>query len=86
VKQAGVQAVELSDKIEISPGNLSIGTMGLAKGLELRAVSAKACDDEVIPLQERIENVADMLIWKKSTTVSGTSFTSHAPVPATISW
>jgi hypothetical protein len=27
IKQAGVEAVELSDKIEITPGKLSIGTM-----------------------------------------------------------
>ena len=34
-------------------------TMHLAKGLEFRAVAVMACDDEVIPLQERIEAVAD---------------------------
>ena len=28
-------------------------------GLEFRAVAVMACDDEVLPLQERIENVAD---------------------------
>jgi superfamily I DNA/RNA helicase len=33
--------------------------MHLAKGLEFRAVVVKACDDEVMPLQERIESVAD---------------------------
>ena len=33
--------------------------MHLDKGLEFRAVAVMACDDEVIPLQERIENVAD---------------------------
>ena len=33
--------------------------MHLAKGLEFRAVIVMACDDEVIPLQERIEMVAD---------------------------
>ena len=33
--------------------------MHLAKGLEFRAVAVMACDDEVIPLQERIETVAD---------------------------
>jgi superfamily I DNA/RNA helicase len=33
--------------------------MHLAKGLEFRAVAVMACDDEVIPLQERIESVAD---------------------------
>jgi superfamily I DNA/RNA helicase len=33
--------------------------MHLAKGLEFRTVVVMACDDEVIPLQERIEMVAD---------------------------
>ena len=36
-----------------------IATMHLAKGLEFRAVAVMACDDEVIPLQERIQNVGD---------------------------
>jgi len=40
-------------------GYASIGTMNLAKGLEFRAVVVMACDDEVIPLQERIEQVSD---------------------------
>jgi superfamily I DNA/RNA helicase len=33
--------------------------MHLAKGLEFRAVAVMACDDEVVPLQERIEAVGD---------------------------
>ena len=32
----------------------------LADGLEFRAVMVAACDDEVIPLQARIEAVADI--------------------------
>ena len=40
-------------------GHLSVSTMHLAKGLEFRAVVVMACDDEVIPLQARIENVGD---------------------------
>jgi superfamily I DNA/RNA helicase len=59
VKRAGMQAVELSDRVEVTPGKLSLGTMHLAKGLEFRAVAVMACDDEVIPSQERIENVGD---------------------------
>ncbi len=59
VKKSGAGAVELSDKIETTQGRVSIGTMHLAKGLEFRAVAVMACDDEVIPLQERIESVAD---------------------------
>ena len=33
--------------------------MHLAKGLEFRAVVVMACDDEIVPLQERIETVTD---------------------------
>lgn len=33
--------------------------MHLAKGIEFRAVVVMACDDEIIPSQERIETVAD---------------------------
>lgn len=40
-------------------GSVAIGTMHLAKGLEFRAVAVMACDDEVLPFQERIESVAD---------------------------
>ena len=33
--------------------------MHLAKGFEFRAVAVMACDDEVVPLQARVEAVAD---------------------------
>ena len=33
--------------------------MHLAKGLEYRAVVVAACDDEILPLQSRIENITD---------------------------
>jgi superfamily I DNA/RNA helicase len=33
--------------------------MHLAKGLEFKAVAVMACDDDILPLQERIETVAD---------------------------
>ena len=36
-----------------------VGTVHRAKGLEFRAVAVAECDDEVLPLQSRIENVAD---------------------------
>lgn len=38
---------------------LPIGTMHLAKGLEYRGVAVMACDDDALPLQERIESVTD---------------------------
>ena len=49
----------LDDHVETTSGLASICTMHLAKGLEFRAVAVMACDDEVIPLQERVESVAD---------------------------
>lgn len=49
----------LDEHLQTTSGQVSIGTMHLAKGLEFRAVAVIACDDEVIPLQERIENVGD---------------------------
>ena len=56
---AGVACKLLDEKVETSGGYVSISTMHLAKGLEFRAVIVMACDDEVIPLQERIEMVSD---------------------------
>ena len=49
----------LDEKVETTVGFASLSTMHLAKGLEFRAVSLMACDDEIIPLQSRIESVAD---------------------------
>ena len=59
VKAADVPYVALNEKMETKHGHLSIATMHLAKGLEFRAVAVMACDDDVIPLQERIESVSD---------------------------
>jgi superfamily I DNA/RNA helicase len=59
LQSAGIDAAELNDRAEIPAGRVAIGTMHLAKGLEFRAVCVMACDDEVIPSQERIEAVAD---------------------------
>jgi superfamily I DNA/RNA helicase len=49
----------LDERVETASGHVSISTMHLAKGLEFRAVVVMACDDEIIPLQERIETVGD---------------------------
>jgi mRNA-degrading endonuclease RelE of RelBE toxin-antitoxin system len=62
--RAAVEAAKLpykvlDDNVETTTGRASISTMHLAKGLEFRTVVVMACDDEVIPLQERIETVAD---------------------------
>jgi superfamily I DNA/RNA helicase len=59
VESAGLPFRVLDDHVETTSGRVSMSTMHLAKGLEFRAVVVMACDDEVIPLQERIETVAD---------------------------
>lgn len=56
---AGLAYKVLDENVDTTAGMVSICTMHLAKGLEFRAVVVMACDDEVIPLQERIETVAD---------------------------
>jgi UvrD-like helicase C-terminal domain/AAA domain len=59
VEAAGLPFKMLDDNVETTTGYVSISTMHLAKGLEFRTVVVMACDDEIIPLQERIEAVAD---------------------------
>ncbi len=59
VKEAGLDFKILDEQVETTSGYVSISTMHLAKGLEFRAVVVMACDDEIIPLQERIETVGD---------------------------
>ena len=59
IEAAGLSYKTLDEHVETTRGNVSLCTMHLAKGLEFRAVVVMACDDEVIPLQERIETVTD---------------------------
>jgi mRNA-degrading endonuclease RelE of RelBE toxin-antitoxin system len=59
VKKAGMTFRILDEHVETESGQVSISTMNLAKGLEFRAVVVMACDDEIVPLQERIETVGD---------------------------
>jgi len=59
VENASIPFKVLDQNLESTSGYLSVSTMHLAKGLEFRAVVVMACDDEVIPLQERIETVVD---------------------------
>ena len=59
VGQTGIPFKILDENVETTSGYISISTMNLAKGLEFRAVAVMACDDEVIPSQERIQSVVD---------------------------
>jgi len=57
--RAAVPFVKLDERMQSTVGKASACTMHLAKGLEFRAVAVMACDDEVIPSQQRIEQVTD---------------------------
>jgi superfamily I DNA/RNA helicase len=59
VKKAGLPFKVLDENVKTTSAYTSVSTLHLAKGLEFRAVVVIACDDEVIPLQERIESVGD---------------------------
>lgn len=59
VTKAALPFRVLDEHVETTSGQVSVCTMHLAKGLEFRAVAVMACDDEVIPLQARIESVVD---------------------------
>ncbi len=56
---AGISFKVLDETVETTGGYASICAMPLAKGLEFRTVAIMACDDEVVPLQERIESIGD---------------------------
>ena len=45
--------------METTMGSLTVCTMHLAKGLEFRAAAVMACDEDVLPLQERMETATD---------------------------
>ena len=56
---SGLPHTVVGPRMETVHGRLSLSSMHQAKGLEFRAVIVMACDDEVLPLQERIESVTD---------------------------
>ena len=49
----------LDQHVDPAVGSVAVCTMHLAKGLEFRAVAVMACDDEVVPLQARIDAITD---------------------------
>jgi superfamily I DNA/RNA helicase len=52
-------SVTMDHHAETTTGKAAISTMHLAKGLEFRAIAVMARDDGVLPLQRRVETVAD---------------------------
>lgn len=59
VAAAGAECVVLGDEVAKTAGKLSVSTMHLAKGLEFRGFAIMACDDDILPLQERVEAITD---------------------------
>jgi len=59
MESLSIPFVTLDERVATASGSASIGTMHLAKGLEFRAVVVMACDDEVLPSQQRISEIGD---------------------------
>ena len=59
VKRSHLPYSIFDEDMDAEEGCLTVGTMHLAKGLEFRAVAVMACDSEIIPLQSRVESIAD---------------------------
>ena len=60
VALAAYSAVDLAQHTGGVSGKVAVGTMHLAKGLEFRAVVVAACADEVLPLQARVDDQAEL--------------------------
>jgi Superfamily I DNA and RNA helicases len=59
LRKAGLLYSLVNEQTDTASENVTLCTMHLAKGLEFRAVVVMACDDEVIPHQERINELGD---------------------------
>ena len=56
---AGYKAFEISERSVEAEGLVAMGVMHLAKGLEFKAVAVMACDDDVLPLAERVNAIVE---------------------------
>ena len=59
MEQAKLPFVILDNDMDIPKDKATVAVMHLAKGLEFYAVAVMACDTEIIPLQQRIEDMGD---------------------------
>lgn len=59
VAAAGLEGRQLTERAGDFGDCVSIGTMHLAKGLEFKVVVVMACDDEALPLQNRVDDATD---------------------------
>lgn len=56
---AGLNAQLLDPEASVQTGQVAVGLMERAKGLEFGAVAVLACDEAIIPSQARIDEVGD---------------------------
>ena len=56
---AGLNLIAPAAGVDTEPGMVVLMPMHLAKGMEFRAVIVAACDEDVLPLQSRIETATD---------------------------
>jgi superfamily I DNA/RNA helicase len=59
LEAAAIPFIVLDERILLEESAAALSTMHLAKGLEFRAVAVMACDEDVLPLAERIAHVGD---------------------------
>ena len=66
VRLAGLSAAELDQRPDGTTDSVTVGAMHLAKGLEFRAGGLSSpATTRVLPLQSRIENVADQAVPRR---------------------
>ncbi|MGN0878040.1 MAG: 3'-5' exonuclease [Oligosphaeraceae bacterium] len=59
IRKANQTYEQLDDDMQTDAGHIAIGTMHQAKGLEYRAVVVMACDEDILPSLERINDAAE---------------------------
>ena len=59
IKAAGVASFVVDENHASNAGQMALSTMHNAKGLEFKAVVVMACDEGVLPQQERMEMIGD---------------------------
>ena len=59
LEKAGIPFTVLAERLATNSSTALLSTMHLAKGLEFRTVAVLACDDDVLPLKERLEAAGD---------------------------
>ncbi len=59
VTNAGAEAGVIDDIVRPTEGKIAVCTMHLAKGLEFSAVAVIACDDGIVPLDSRLDEITD---------------------------